>query len=197
MNTLSIKEADKLRMTEWGDARFTTLATCPVVRQRQANVRGVLAFVWEVADSPSAEMSASMMAPAGSHAAARRACCRCVGDLAVEDEGDGGSGPSPFVARVNEVVAALGAAYRSAALQKELMLQLLGCLYDVPHFGTWQYEGLLDPGGHREVFVRNATFMSTVKNSLNSARGYLERSRTPADMEGMMWYCTELQEKLE
>jgi hypothetical protein len=186
-------------MTEWGDTRFTALAAWPVVRQRQENVRGVLAWLREVEGSTRDEVSASMMAAAGSHAAALGACCRCVSDLSAEDEGDGGPGPSPFVTRVNEVVSALGAVDRHGRpeCEKEVLLQLPGCLYDVPQFGTRQYEGLLDPGGHRKVFVRNAMFMAAVKNSLNSARGWLERSRRPVDMEGIMWYYTELMERLD
>jgi hypothetical protein len=170
------------------------------MRQRQENVRGVLAFLREVEGSTAAEANASMMSPAGSIEAALGACCRCVRDLSAEDEGEGGPGPSPFLTRVDGVVAALAAAagrHGRPETEKEVLMQLLGCLYDVPQFGTRQYEGLLDPGGHREVLVQNATFMAAVKQSLLSVRGWLERSLRPVDMEGMIWYYTELEEKLE
>jgi hypothetical protein len=184
-------------MTERGDERFTARATWPVVRKRQENVRGVLAFLREVSASTRPEISESVMTPFGSHEEALGACWRCVSDLSPEDEGDGEAGPSPFMSRVNELVSALAAAHRSVLREKEVMMQLLGCVYDVPHFGSREYEGLLDPGGHREVFVKNATFMAAVKRSLNSVRGYLERSETPVDMDGMMWYYTHLMEQLD
>ncbi len=70
----SIKEAAGLRMTEWGDARFTALAAWPVVRQWQVNVRGVLVFLQEVARTSQADVHASVMVAFGSHAAALGAC---------------------------------------------------------------------------------------------------------------------------
>jgi hypothetical protein len=117
----------------------------------------------------------------------------------VEDEGDGEAGPSPFMTRVNELVSALAAASRSVLREKEVMMQLLGCLYDVPHFGirNRKYEELFDSDGHREVFVKNATFMATVKASLNSVRGWLWTEADAVDMAGMVTYYTDLQDRLK
>jgi hypothetical protein len=198
-----IKEAVKLRMSEWGDARFTGLAAWPVVRQRQANVRAVLAFLREVAASTRDEINASTMVAFGRHAAALGVCCRCVRDLSAENGWDEEAEPSLFMTKLHELVATLQLVSdhvvrptRDALREKDVMVQLLGCVYDVPHFGSREYEGLLDPGGHREVFAQNATFIATVKLTLNNVRGWLKRS-APVDMESMVWYYTELQEKLE
>jgi len=190
-------------MAEWGDARFTGLAAWPVVRQRQANVRAVLAFLREVAASTRAEMNESAMVALGKHAEALRVCCRCVRDLSADNGWDEEAEPSLFMTKLDELVATLQLVSdhvvrptRDALREKDVMVQLLGCVYDVPHFGSRQYEGLLDPGGLREVFAQNATFIATVKLCLNNVRSWLERE-APVDMEGMVWYYTELQEKLE
>ncbi len=188
-------------MNEQNDAVFTAPASWPVVRKRQENVRAVLGFLREVAGSSDFDVNQRQMARRGSHARGMGSCWRCVRDLtrylrdlAAEEEGDGEL-DSPFMTRVNEVVGALEVA-RTTAAEKELMVQLLECLFDVPRFDTRQYEGLLDPGGLREVFVQNATFMAAVKAGFNSVRGWSNAQRAAAVTDPTAYY-TGLQARLD